>query len=312
MENADGLLDEVPYPYWIDWAKLDRRGANFVMNAFYLNALQNVGKMMEWLKIPAAADYISCSQKLRQTLQTQLWDNNKQLFADAKVDSGLSTHFTEHANTMALSLKIAHKDQIPLIANKLVGNDNGENMTQNVLFMYWMAEGLFEAGYQKEALDILKKRYKHMIEANHAGYPTLWEQWSLFATYEGGQWKPAAWCIAQGENAYPSHTLSKWLLGLEPVSPGFKEANLRYNKAGIGNVAGKIPTPQGAIDIKWEQKKGQKSLFIQIPEGIKVNLDIKSLNASSKKVMDNGQLINQQTLNGGFYMITAGTHNLRF
>ena len=48
------------------------------------------------------------------------WNAEKGLFADALLEKGFSIKYSEHANGMALALKIANKDQGRSIVEKLL------------------------------------------------------------------------------------------------------------------------------------------------------------------------------------------------
>ncbi len=106
--NDDGLIDSPPYPYWLDHAVNDRRGANFCLNGHYLGALEDFAQVLQWLDEPDAAIYRQRAALVRQTLGEKAWDPKKQLFADAIIDGQRSSDFSEHANAMAMVLRIAH------------------------------------------------------------------------------------------------------------------------------------------------------------------------------------------------------------
>ena len=49
--NELGLIDNPPYPYWLDHAVIDRRGANLNLNGHYLGALEDFAEVLDWLRV---------------------------------------------------------------------------------------------------------------------------------------------------------------------------------------------------------------------------------------------------------------------
>lgn len=65
------------------------------------------------------------------------------------------------------------------VARFLASTDR-ELVRSTSLFMYWVADGMFRAGFGQEALRVLKTRFRHMLDS---GLGTLWEEWSA-----SGEW----------------------------------------------------------------------------------------------------------------------------
>ncbi|GAI87756.1 unnamed protein product, partial [marine sediment metagenome] len=118
--NSLGLLDNPPYPYWLDHALNDRRGANFCLNGHYLGALEDFAQILGWLNEPGEEVYLARADLLRQSLRTHFWDNEQKLFSDALIDGERSDMFSEHANAMALAMNVATLAQVELIAKQLL------------------------------------------------------------------------------------------------------------------------------------------------------------------------------------------------
>ena len=162
--NDLGMMYNPPYPYWLDHSKNDRRGANLNLNGHYLGALEDFAKVLNAIGDKRTGIFNKRTNLLRQSLQKYLWDDKKQLFADAYIEGERSIQFSEHANAMALSLKIATPKQAKAIATKLLESDElnyinrASRMTMVTPAMsYFLHKGLCEYGYISESFELTQK-----------------------------------------------------------------------------------------------------------------------------------------------------------
>jgi len=58
--------------------------------------------------------------------------------------------------------------------------------------------------------------------------------------------------------------LSRGVLGVEPIEPGYRVCAVAPQRCGLDWVRGAVPTPQGPIEIEWRGSKGELTL----PAGI--------------------------------------------
>ena len=63
--------------------------------------------------------------------------------------------------------------------------------------------------------------------------------------------------------------LSNYILGVEPVEPGFAKFRVRPHPAGgVTFASGEVPTPQGLIRVAWRMEDGAPSVSVEVPPGI--------------------------------------------
>lgn len=317
--NELGMLYNPPFAYWLDHAFIDRRGANLCLNGHYLGALEDFGEILTWLKKDDATSFQTRATLLRESLQNKFWDNEKGLFADAWIAGKRSEQFSEHGNAMALALKIASPAQAKRVAQQILVEDelnyinraNGMTMVTPAM-SYFLHKGLSEYGYINESFDLFRRRFDKMLASPYNG--TLWEEWWLKGTGRNGKNFTSAKSRsdAQTESCFPPALFGEYLLGVQPLKPGFEQVLISRQATSLINLEGLIPTPLGILKVEWNKREANNWLTLDLPKGMEVQLDLKSLElAANSTISINGkeqavsQLPNIYTLNkSGKYTIS--------
>lgn len=288
LQIKDNLITKPPHPFWIDWAKLAQGEQNFIINALQALAFRDYSKLLYWMgRKNEALKWKTESQKISKAL-SRFWVEKTGLFAD-NLNNGIpDENYSEHANALAIVAEIANNNQKKSIIKEITKNQFSGKLEEAVLFNYWIAEALCMENETQEAVNFLKYKYGHMIKDTET--ETLWEYANLYAENIGARnsmaidvWKPRTWSAAQAENGYPASILSKWILGLHPLKPGISEILITAFKTPIDIISGKLPSPNGFIEIK----KTNNSIELFLPKGtngkIKVK-DLKDLNLTNIKI----------------------------
>jgi hypothetical protein len=318
--DSHGLLDSPPYAYWLDHARNDRRGANFTLNGHYLGALESFSQILDWLDDPGSQVFEERADRLRQTLRTRLWDPQRRLFADAWVEGERSEMFSEHANALALAMKVATPEQATAIADELLAEDE-QNFIQREsgitmvtpAMSYYLHTGLCRYGYVEESLNLLQSRFSHMLQGGSNG--TLWEEWWLDATGRSGVLtKGRTRSDAQTESAFPPALFAEFILGIRPTRPGLEEVIVFHPKSGLTKAEGEIPSPLGNLLVRWAlEKEGGGNLNIEVPEGMRVNLDLASLGLLKERgVSVNGRRLDRAQETAPYLELRNGKHAVEF
>jgi len=318
--NEDGLIDSPPYPYWLDHAVNDRRGANFCLNGHYLGALEDFAQVLQWLDEADADIYRQRAARVRQTLAEKAWDSQRQLFADAIIDGQPCRHFSEHANAMALALSVATPEEMSVVAAQLGKSDehnfvrraNGIVMVTPAM-SHFLHAGLCEAGYADQSWALLRTRFAHMLSPGGNG--TLWEEWWLDGTGRSGAFRPVASgrSDAQTESAFFPGLFARYILGIEPAEPGLRDVVLRYYPCReLSRRRGAVPTPAGVLSVAWEITPSELEISLQVPTDTTVRIDLGSLSASSPSdIVHDDERVRPQPMQDGFLTISEGDHTVR-
>jgi hypothetical protein len=271
--NADGLIENPPYSYWLDHALQDRRGANLCLNGHYHGALNDFADILDWLGAPGADQYRQQATGIRQTIRNKFWDTERGLFCDALVDGQQSSQFSEHGNAMALATGAATEEQAASVASALLVEDDGSfTIRESGIVMatpamaYFLHKGLCQYGYVQESLGMLKRRFSRML-ANDTNQ-TLWEEWWRDGTGRSGLFEKRTRSDAQTESAFPPALFGEYILGIQPVSPGMREVEIHVPRSGLDNASGTLPSPLGPLSVEWDLGSGR--LTLNVPEGMRV------------------------------------------
>ena len=271
LESKDGVLDSPPHPYWIDHTDLDRRGINFTLNGWYALALDDDAKLFKLMGDSEASN--KCAEKankIKQYLKNNFWNETKGLFAETMLNGKQSNSFDEISNGVALILKIADKNQASSIAEKIRTNDETQVMVRPAVLMYWPVEGLFSAGHGDVAIQILKSRFKVMMQHEEG---TLWEGWNLYTFNQSGRVYAKTRSATQAEQVFHPDVFVRNLLGCEIVKPGAKELRISYTGNMLKNMEGFVPTLQGNVKISWTLEGENKKLEIESPKTVLITIN---------------------------------------
>ena len=317
--NNLGLIDNPPYPYWLDHAIIDRRGANLNLNGHYLGALEDFAEVLDWLGEKAGDQFRERAMLARQSIREYFWDEEKQLFADALIDGERSPQSGEHANAMALALQIATPEQALAVAEQLLEEDelnyvkraNGMIMVTPAM-SYFLHKGLCNYGYIDESLALFRRRFDKMLAPNTN--QTLFEEWWLDKTGRSGQVRPHSRSDAQTESCFPPALFGEFLLGVQPIRPGMKKVLIRPTSTSLVDTQGQIPCPQGILSVKWLRNTGQtQELTLDIPKNMEVVLDLEGFSPKEKKRMRvNDQQLSLKHQQGTHLPLSDGKYRILF
>jgi hypothetical protein len=320
LTDSLGLIDHPPYPYWLDHALNDRRGANFSLNGHYLGALEDFAQLLGWLNEPGKELYLNRAKVLRQSLRTYFWDNDRKLYADALIDGKRSDMFSEHANTMALAMNVATSVQADAITRQLLAPEQHDFIKRNSgitmvtpAMSYLLHKGLCNHGYIEESFRMFRERFDRMLVP--CTNRTLWEEWWLDGTGRSGTFKKGRTrSDAQTESAFPPALFAEYLLGIRPVKPGMKEVELFYSPAGLDHVEGRVPSPEGDMTVLWDlNSEGSRELVVEVPGAMQVNLDLASLDVPpGRQILINGKPILPGNDSTSFFLMSEGRHRVEF
>jgi len=127
----------------------------------------------------------------------------------------------------------------------------------NLFFRAFVHEALVRLGCAEEALQDIRRTWGYMLDQ---GATTWWERLPLLP----GSGRCHAWSV------HPTTFLSRHVLGLSPLEPGWKRFLVAPLPLGLEYAQGKVPTPQGDIEIHWRLPAPDQPLQIDeltVPPG---------------------------------------------
>lgn len=152
---------------------------------------------------------------------------------------------------------------------------------------YYVLQALATAGETEFALDIIREYWGAMIDL---GATTFWEDFDIRWTKNAyridelpQEGKSDAhgdfgkFCYTQlrhslchGWASGPTSFLSRHILGIEPIEPGYKKIRIEPHLGNLTYAEGEIPTPFGVIKVRHEKRSGEVKTEVSVPEGVEI------------------------------------------
>lgn len=131
-----------------------------------------------------------------------------------------------------------------------------------------------KAGEYTDAEHILRKVWGPMCELENPNFTgTTWE----FMNADGTPFEGDLCSYAQLFSVGPTSIMSKYVLGVEPISPGYKTFHVspRFPITGVDWAQGRVPTPLGEpIEVRWQLFDSGWRLDCTAPSGLVGNVVI--------------------------------------
>lgn len=278
----DGLIGstdaQIKWGDLVDWPSGERDGfvfthVNTVVNAFHLRALTLMSRLARALHRDAdAEDYAAREQAAYAAFQKKLFDPARGLYRDGEG----TDHCSLHANLFPLAFELVPADHRAHIAQWLA--DRG--MKCSVYAAQYLLDGLFESDEAVKAIALMTapgdRSWTHMVDS---GTTITWEAWDQ--RYKTNQDWTHAW------GAAPANLLPRFVLGVQPLVPGWKTAEICPHPGLLKNAQGKVPTPFGPVRVQWKNGNTFK-LSLVLPPGMRAQVAIPA-HEKSKGVLVNGQ-----------------------
>lgn len=152
---------------------------------------------------------------------------------------------------------------------------------------YYVLLALAELGETDFALDIIREYWGAMLDL---GATAFWEDFDI-------KWAENSYridelpqkgkndahgdfgrfCYAQlrhslchGWVSGPTSFLSRHVLGIKPIEPGYKKIKIEPHLGKLSYAEGKIPTPYGVIRVRYERNDKGVKTDISVPDGIEL------------------------------------------
>jgi alpha-L-rhamnosidase len=264
----------------VDWPINERdnyvfTSVNTVVNAFHLRALQEMSELAQALgKTQEAASFSEQEKTEQATFQKKLFDPARGLYRD-----GVGTdHASLHANLFPLAFGLVPADNRPHIAKWLVSR----GMAASVYAAQYLLQALFDNGEDAAALALMTapgdRSWRHMVDS---GATITWEAWDQ--KYKPNQDWNHAW------GAAPANLLPHYVLGAQPLSPGWSRALIQPHPGTLTSVEGRMPTPRGELSVSWKQEKNF-TLKLTLPADMTAKVELPALEGSSGVRVDGARV----------------------
>lgn len=261
--GTDGLVS-VEWNDMMDWAAMDTVAGNYNTN---LNS--EVYKVLGYMGCAAneleqkedSKYYFSLANKLKKEVTSQLWNDEKQAFADClKQDGTLSPMYTTQANVMAYMCDCVTDEQKDIVTKYLTtGFPEGYLKIGSPFASFFYHEALGRAGEIQTILDDIRKMWGQMIDYGAT---------TCFETFPGWEREDLTRSHCHAWSASPAYVMGHNVLGIIPVEPGFKKVRLCSFLGDLAWAKGAVPVPNGRIVVDVQKNGDRLKVKLKSPKGI--------------------------------------------
>lgn len=265
FRNDDGLLEKLEKWVFIEWSAANKyvQDVNYPANMMYAAALDAAGKLYGDAALRGQAE------RVRETICRQSYDG--EFFVDNALRAGgkltPTRNRTEVCQYFAFYFGTATPERYPELWRRLRDEFGPERKAypeiapSNMIYGKMLRfELLSRAGAGQQILDESVATLLYMADATG----TLWENTDLSASTNHGMMSHAA------------VTLYRDLLGAAEVDARAKRLRVVLPALKLDWCEGRLPTPDGAIEISWRKEAGKLLYRATAPPGWKVEVENRS------------------------------------
>ena len=284
----ESSLDErgsisAPANYWnfYDWG-FELTNISFdgcresMINSLYVIALKDFLYLADsvGVEVPAKAEYLKRIDRTAKAIfdcfenkETGLLEDigkRDDIFSPGRFDKAPVAVSSHLAHAFALLSGVVPADKVARFTEALTD----PALVEPELYMSgYVFRALQEQGDPAAALERIRKYWGRCVET---GFPTLYEGAVVFF---GRESMGRAGSLCHGFGTIPLEFFQTAILGVTAAAPGFTEFTFAPQLFDLEFASGRIPTPNGAIQVKLEKKNGKIAAELIVPGGCTALID---------------------------------------
>lgn len=139
-------------------------------------------------------------------------------------------------------------------------------------YNFYAISAMADAGHRREALDWIRNYWGGMINEGATsfweGYDPSWPRTDFHTHLQADDGEGYYVSLAHGWSSGPTVWLTEEILGVRPIQPGFREAAIRPDLAGLEWARGSVPTPSGVINVNYKARSAGLEARVSLPSGV--------------------------------------------
>jgi alpha-L-rhamnosidase len=270
--DRNGLVADMPYWHFMDWAGVGRSGEATALNAQLAGCFDAAADMAEALEAPRfARRHRAHALRICYALNRRAWDARRGVYVDIvdPASGAQNLRVSQHANAAMILWGRAPRERWSGMIERVTDakrlkftpappiRPKGETLVletdvvlANTFYSHFVYSALAKAGRTDLALALMRDRFGPMLAK---GATTLWESFSPEAS------------LCHGFSASPTYQLSTSILGVEVVAPN--RIVFSPGLYGLSSAEGCVAVPAGDIEVKLTGGINSMSAHLALPEG---------------------------------------------
>jgi hypothetical protein len=218
----------------------DARAYDAMNNLLLIESLRNAAKIAEHLGDGRGTKFGHAAERIAGAFHTVFWDEKRKFYASYR-RGNLVFHQSQFVQAYAVKERVVPE---MLVSNLLRRITNSAILYRaempSKMFVY---EALLSCGeeYESYIMNDIHGTFCEMIEM---GATSLWE------VIGGEERFQCAGSLCHGWTAIFNYFAGGQILGVRPLSPGFKTFEVAPKILGLSQASGVVPTPYGNIEIR--------------------------------------------------------------
>ncbi|MHB9038915.1 MAG: alpha-L-rhamnosidase C-terminal domain-containing protein, partial [Armatimonadota bacterium] len=189
-----------------------------------------------------------------------LWNDERQAYVDCIHEDGTpSTIFSQQTQTIAYLCDIVPPERRELFERYLKDVPKDWVKIGSPFMMAFTLEVLERAGDIDSVVKLIRRWWGMMIQTDATAC------WETFHNALGSTWPTRSYCHAW--SAAPAYALPAYVLGVQPIEPGFAKFSLRPHLGDLEFARGAVPTPHGDILIDMCRTQEGVTIDLTVPTG---------------------------------------------
>lgn len=246
-----GMIDDMPYWVFIDWAQIDKEGECCALNAIYYGAIQAFLKIAEFRNDEYIINrYEKIANKIKENFKSRFYNEQLGVFVDANANGNLSVMVSEQTNASAIYFGLCDENGIDDIVTHIYVDKDIEFVESQPFYATFTLQALKKIGRSDLALAYIKNNWgKRMIGT---GAKSCYEEWYQNGSWRFGKFKGFMRTHSHAWSAHPAEFLIKDVAGVEIVEAGCEKIRINPMKTDFDYTI-VYPMPNGDITVKWEK-----------------------------------------------------------
>lgn len=254
--NENGFLEPLEGDWvFIDWADgLPKTGEVSFEQMLLVRSLEAMAVSAKIAGKPEEQiEYEKLANDLKEKLFDVFWDKDEDVMKHQRIDGKMQDIVTKYANMFGIFFNYFDEQQKQSVKNKVLLNDDILEITTPYMRFYEL-EALCAIGEQEFVLDEIRDYWGGMLDL---GATSFWEKYDPkqngtehLAMYG----RPYGKSLCHAWGASPIYLFGRYYLGVEPTSAGYSAYTIKPNLGGLKWIEGKVPTPNGSVDIYCSTK----------------------------------------------------------